>query len=142
MIYLDTSVLMPLFVPEPQSTALRGWFERQSEEVLAISDWTLTEFASALGIKVRIKGLSALQARTAYALLDKLAKDSFQTFTPSRADYSRAGHFLSQHRLRLRAGDALHLAVAEAQAADTVYSLDRSFVNAGRKLKIATASPL
>lgn len=49
MVYLDTSVLVPLFVPEPASINVRRWFEQQGGIVLAISDWTMTEFASALG---------------------------------------------------------------------------------------------
>jgi predicted nucleic acid-binding protein len=142
MIYLDTSVLFPLFVPEPSSAAIRGWLQQRSGEVLSISDWTQTEFASAMGIKVRQKGLSASRARSACALFEQLASESLRVLTPSRADYARAAQYLSQHRLGLRAGDALHLAVAAGAGAETVYSLDRRFVAAGRKLKIRTATPI
>jgi predicted nucleic acid-binding protein len=142
MLYLDTSVLVPLFVPEPASVGVRRWLERQASELLAVSDWTLTEFASALGIKVREKQLQPDQARKAVALLEKLAADSLRVFTPSRADFHRAASYLLQHRLGLRAGDALHLAVAEGEGIDAVYSLDRRFIAAGRKLKINVASPI
>jgi predicted nucleic acid-binding protein len=53
MLYLDTSVLVPLFVAEPDSAAERDWFDDQLAQTLAISDWSITEFASAMGIKVR-----------------------------------------------------------------------------------------
>lgn len=142
MLYLDTSVLVPLFVPEPDSAAVRAWFESHSSKNLAISDWTLAEFASAMGIKVREKGLRPEQARTASALLKELADNSLKVFTPTRDDYSQAAEYLSQHALGLRAGDALHLAVAQGQRAAYLYTLDRRLIDAARKLEIKAASPV
>lgn len=142
MLYVDTSVLVPLFVPEPESADIRNWFDKQTGEVLAISDWTLTEFASAMGIKVRDKGLKPDQAREAYVLLEKLATESLKVFTPKQADYALAADYLGQYGLGLRAGDALHLAIAENEGAKAIYSLDRQFVRAGRKLKLRAASPM
>jgi uncharacterized protein len=142
MIYLDTSVLVPLFVSEPESDAVRHWFARQQEADLTISDWTLTEFASAMGIKVREKGLSADRALKATGLMENLAMESLHVLTPTRADYTRARQMLMQHQAGLRAGDALHLAVAEGEGVEAVYSLDKRFIKAGQKLKIKTASPI
>ncbi len=142
MVYLDTSVLVPLFLPEPESDRIQRWMERQSGEVLSISEWTLTEFASALGLKVRAKFLDLAQAREAQKLFEKLAAQSFHVHVPTRADYVRATAFLGEYGLGLRAGDALHLAIAYNEAANAVYSLDRLFVSAGRKLKIKTVRPL
>ena len=142
MRYLDTSVWVPLFVPEPESAALRAWFDANAGETLTISDWTLTEFASAMGIKVRDKGLKPDQARSACTLMDKLAADSLKVVTPTRSDYSKAAEHLGHHALGLRAGDALHLAVAQNQGADCLYTLDRRLIEAGRKLKFKTASPI
>lgn len=142
MLYLDTSVLVPLFLPEPESDRMQRWIGRQAAELLCISEWTLTEFASALGLKVRAKHLQPDQARNAQKLLEKLAAQSFHVHVPTRADYVQATAFLSGHALGLRAGDALHLAIAYNEAAEAVYSLDRLFVSAGRKLKIKTKRPI
>lgn len=142
MRYLDTSVLVPLFVPEPESDRVQRWMERQAGDVLTISDWTLTEFASAMGLKVRSKHLKAEHARHAQNLLESLATESFQVHTPTRDDYVRAGVFLGQPALGLRAGDALHLAIAHNAGASVVYSFDQLFIRAGRKLKIKTESPI
>jgi len=142
MLYLDTSVLVPLFVPEEASERIQGWFERQGAEGLAIGDWTLTEFSSALGLKVRARTLKTAQAHRARDLLERIATDSLQVLTPGRADYACAGSFLGQYALGLRAGDALHLAIAHNAGAEAVYSLDRKFVAAGRRLKIRTRSPI
>lgn len=142
MLYLDTSVLVPLFVPEPESGSVRAWFDKQAGETLAISDWTLAEFASAMGIKVRDKGLKAEQAYKACALMEKLAADSLKVFTPTRSDYARATGHLGHHALGLRAGDALHLAIANNEDARCLYTLDRRLINAARKLKLKAASPI
>lgn len=142
MLYVDTSVLVPLFVPEPESDLVRAWFGARTGEALAISDWTLTEFASAMGIKVRDKGLKAEQAKRANALMEKLATDSLRVFTPTRSDYGKAAEYLGHHALGLRAGDALQLAIAQNEGVDCLYTLDRRLIKAARKLKFKAASPI
>lgn len=142
MSYLDTCLLVALLIPEPDSTAVRSWFDTQADRTLGISDWTLTEFASAMGIKVRSKSLKPERARRAVELMQALAADSLQVFTPTRADYGAASGYLGRHALGLRAGDALHLAVARNQGVDRLYTLDRGFIKAGRKLGVELVSPL
>lgn len=142
MLYLDTSVLVPLFVPEPESAVIRAWFDAHADATFAISDWTITEFSSAMGIKVRSKGLKPEQARKARSLMNKLATESLRVFPPTRSDYERAAKLLDHYLLGLRAGDALHLAVAQNEDVDCLYSLDRRLVEAGRQLKLRTMSPI
>jgi predicted nucleic acid-binding protein len=74
--------------------------------------------------------------------LEKLAAQSFHVHVPTRADYVQANAFLGEHGLGIRAGDALHLAIAYNETAEAVYSLDRLFVSAGRKFKIKTERPI
>jgi predicted nucleic acid-binding protein len=142
MVYLETSVLVPLFLPEPESERVQRWLERQTDKILLISEWTLTEFASALGLKVRSKLLQLHKAQEAQKLFEKLAAQSLHVHVPTRADYVRAKDYLSEYGLGLRAGDALHLAIAFNETAKAVYSLDRLFISAGRKLKIKTDRPI
>ena len=142
MLYFDTSVLVPLFLPEDNSAALRAWLESHRQDRLALSDWGLTEFSSALGIKVREKRLKPAQARTAASLLMQLVNDSFELIVPSRRHFSRATVYLDQHALGLRAGDALHLAIAAEESASCAYSLDRKFLLAARALKVPAAAPV
>ena len=52
MIYLDTSVLIAALYPENHSRIILLWLERNNDQ-LAISDWTVTEFSSAIAIKMR-----------------------------------------------------------------------------------------
>ena len=52
MVYVDTSVLVPLFLNEPHSAAAADWYAREKGELVAAA-WCIPEFASALGIKQR-----------------------------------------------------------------------------------------
>jgi uncharacterized protein len=144
MLYLDTSVLIPLFVPEPQTAVVRHWAATHASDALTISDWTLVEFASAVGRKVRDKALKAAQAQQACKLMNQTAEDSLQIVVPTRAAYSRAAELLGHVTLGLRAGDALHLAIALDEGASRLVTLDRQLILAGKKLKlgIEIASPV
>lgn len=107
--YLDTNVLLAACLAEPESLRVRRWLDDVTGG-LATSDWALTEFVSALGIKVRRGELAAAQADTARAVLlaDFLpGVDIRETDT----DLVRAAPLLlKEYDLGLRAGDALHLA--------------------------------
>ncbi|MBM3554196.1 MAG: type II toxin-antitoxin system VapC family toxin [Alphaproteobacteria bacterium] len=144
MPYLDTSVLVPLVVPEPASTALEDWFDREMRDGrdFVISDWCLTEFASALGMKQRERRLSRVDGERAAALMKTIAKDVFRIVLPNRADYSLATDYLGRVSLGLRAGDALHLAIAARAEAGPIVSLDRKMLRAARALGHATVHPM
>jgi predicted nucleic acid-binding protein len=136
MIYLDTSVLVPLFVAEPQSGAVRGWFEAHADEAMAISDWSLAEFVSAMGIKVRRKDFKAEHALRACEVMRASVEESMEVLVPARSTYGQAAGLLGHFSSGLRAGDALHLAVALEAEVDRLYTLDERFIVACRKLKV------
>ncbi len=71
MIYVDTSVLVPLFVNEPLSSAVGDWYARETETLVATA-WCVTEFASALGIKQRTGALDAHLAQGAWNRFERL----------------------------------------------------------------------
>lgn len=142
MIYLDTSVLLPLFVREPTSDAVRLWFATLPTGELAISEWTGTEFVSAIGIKVRIGHLDKQVARDIVRTFHQLADDSLLVLIPDREDFLLASHYLERFELGLRAGDALHLAIAAHHGAQKLYSLDRVLVSGAHKLKIKATMPI
>jgi hypothetical protein len=141
-VYLDTSVLLPLAIPEAASTAVRGWIETVAPDGIAISDWTITEFASALGLKVRTRSLTAAHAAQARQAFDSWAAEGVVVLTPTRADFIRAADYLGNAALGLRAGDALHLAVAANHGALPLFTLDHLLIAAGRKLRIKAKSPI
>jgi uncharacterized protein len=136
MIYLDTSVLVSLLVPEPDSLVVRNWLARNDGVELATSDWAVVEFASAMGLKVRQKGLKLRQAESARRMLDTLIAESLRVEAPSRAAFAKAGELVAHFRQGLRAGDALHLAAALEAGADRFATLDRKLVRAARQLSV------
>lgn len=111
MIYLDTSVAVPLFVPEPISVAVDGWIESCTAPLIA-SDWILTEFASALSLKVRRGEIDAGQATAAWNGFDEFCRAGLRLLPVSRKAFDAAAKLARKAGSGLRAGDSLHLAMA------------------------------
>jgi len=140
MRYLDTSLLVPLFIREPISAEVGAWLADIGPAELAVSDWGLTEFSSAASIKTRTRQIDdAMRARV---------QTDFREFVHSRvrrvlpvlsADFHQAAEFCDRWEIGLRAGDALHLAVA-ARCGLTVCSLDRTMLEAARVVGVAVES--
>jgi predicted nucleic acid-binding protein len=111
MIYLDTSAAVPMFVPEPASNAIDHWFETCTEP-LASSDWILTEFASALSIKLRRGEIERKQAQAAWKDFDAFCRSGLRLMPVSRRAFEAAAQLARDAASGLRSGDSLHLAVA------------------------------
>lgn len=136
MLYLDTSVLLPYFTAEPMSNAVEAWLGRPDAGDLTISQWTITEFHSAISFKVRT---GQLPAKLQDAILERFVTaraDTFLVVLPTAADHELATHFLHDWKSGLRAGDALHLAIACNRNAALV-TLDNTMLKAARSLKLA-----
>lgn len=123
MIYLDTSVLGAIFFREPGAAGLVARLESQRKETLMISAWTLTEMASVGRIKLRTGAIDAEMCRKALGNFQRFASMHLGTAEIEPADF-RTAAVLIESPTPLRAGDALHLAVARRLGA-RLASLDR-----------------
>ena len=65
-----------------------------------------------------------------------MLSESFELLAPSAADFGAAARYLELPKTGLRAGDALHLAIAVNHGARKVLTLDAGFIDAGRQLKL------
>jgi hypothetical protein len=90
---------------------------------LVISAWTLTEMASVGGIKQRTGAIDAATRQQALAHFQRFVSAELRTVEVEPADFRTAAVFIDAS-LALRAGDALHLAIAHRLGA-RLASLDR-----------------
>lgn len=133
MIYADTSALVPAFIHEPKSEAVLGWLEASGER-LVVSEWAITEFASAASIKVRTGQIKEALARQAMARFLEFAQAHCSIAVPQRAEFRRAAELAGDVQLKLRAGDALHLAIAEASKAQGVLCFDQTMADGAKAI--------
>ena len=139
MLYLDTSFVAPLVLNEDVSPQVEAFLEKQAAGSLAISQWTRVEFCSLMAREVRMKHLSPRTAEAVIAEFEALVQESCQVWLPGAADYDLARSLLARFDTGLRAGDALHLAIARNQGAETILTLDEGLLKAARLLKILAA---
>ena len=143
MIYLDTIVIVPLIVPETTSSRARSWFDRldfRNTKDLAVSAWVLTEFTSAMGIKVRNRDISGSQGEAARALLEDALLPNMTVVEVTPKDFRLAETMLREFSLGLRDGDALHLATASRCEAQLFVSLDRKLCKVAEAVGLPVAS--
>jgi len=131
VLYFDTSFLAPLIFPEATSQKIARFVRRLAVEEFTVSHWTRVEFSSLIAREVRIGGLDVQAASMADAQFEAMLQESFSILLPKSDDFDLAKHFLGRFETGLRAGDALHLAVANNHRAAAIYSLNKKLVKAG-----------
>lgn len=131
MVYLDTSALVPAFIHEAKSAAVVGWLVSTSER-LVVSEWGITEFSSAAAMKTKIGEITPALAKQARTRFLDYVQSHCSIALPQRAEFRRAAELAGDAAKKLRAGDALHLAIAEACKADAVFCLDEAMAAAAK----------
>jgi predicted nucleic acid-binding protein len=140
MFYFDTSFLAPLILPEATSDRIAKFISGLAAEKLTVSHWARVEFSSLLAREVRMGGLEAQFAVAADAQFEDILKESFLVLLPNADDFALAKQFLGNYEFGLRAGDALHLAIAGNHRAEAVYSLDKTMIRAGKNLGLPVSA--
>jgi predicted nucleic acid-binding protein len=111
-VYVDASALVALVTTEPRTAALKQWLRAHEQVPLVSADWCVPEVASALSIKVRSRQLDADLADEAWNEFGAACDGRLQLTPVVATDFSLAAQMCRVPQSSLRAGDALHLAVA------------------------------
>lgn len=135
MVYVDTSVLVALCVNETKSAAVARWYAACTDELIS-AVWCVTEFASALGIKQRTGQIDADQAAAAWQGFERLCATDLQLVPVEPSTFHRAAVLTLDAATGLRAGDAVHLAVALQEKVKSLATLDEVFGMNAKKMKI------
>lgn len=107
---LDTSVLVSALSRESRSDDVPRWRAKQDFAELSISDWVVTEFSSALSIKVRTGVIDAASRGAILALFTQMSVNTFRMLSVETSAVRTAARFCDQAALDLRAGDAMIMA--------------------------------
>jgi hypothetical protein len=129
MLYVDTSVLVAGLTNETATERVQTWLGEQGSDELAISRWVTTEFSAALSVKVRMGTMAPNERAEALAAFRSLVDLSFRVLAVESHHFDTAALLADQSATGLRAGDALHLAVALGQDA-TLCTLDNRLAGA------------
>ncbi len=128
--YVDTSVLVAYYLPEPLSAATDRLL--RSLPSPALSDLVEVEMQSAIARKVRTGELEATDAARARALFSAhLEAGHFARLALDRAIYRLAADWIRQLPVPLRSLDSLHLALAFSRGLRLV-TADQGMARAAR----------
>ncbi|HEY1837553.1 MAG: type II toxin-antitoxin system VapC family toxin [Rhizomicrobium sp.] len=137
-IYLDASVVVPLFLIDPFGQRASAFLSAQSARVY-VSDFVSAEFASVVGIKLRNKALRLDEARAAFSNFDEWTRRYAQKAQTLAADIHVAETMLRRLDLTLRAPDAISLAIARRLRAELA-TFDVRMAESARALGISLAA--
>lgn len=125
-VYVDTSVLVALFGNEATAPTIHKWLAFNKDRNLCSASWCVTEFASAVSVKVRGGSFSELQAERAWQEFEEACNGDIELLSVQEQDFSTAASLCRVGLSAMRAGDALHLAVAMRHRCSLMLSLDRN----------------
>lgn len=132
MIYADTSLLLPVYVPEANSQQANKAVEGAEE--LLVSDLTVAEFLVGLARKVKLDELSADRAQEVRSAFEQhLAEGLLRRVAIAGKHSEAAGELAVRSPVILRTLDAIHLAVAVELEA-TMATLDNRLAGAARAI--------
>lgn len=135
--YLDTSLLVAALTNETRTEAVQAWLGKQKPGALFVSDWVATEFSAALSLKIRTGQIAEEHRASALSAFARLNAESLTVLPIAASQFRTAARFADQHALGLRAGDALHLAVA-AECGAVLCTLDVKLARAGSSVGVQT----
>jgi predicted nucleic acid-binding protein len=132
-VYLDTSALAKLYVPESKSDELEAALLGRQD--IIVSDLAVTELASAIGRRRREGDLTSQSAALLYRrVIADLTSGEFLRAELTSEVHRAAEAILLGASSGMRAADALHVATATIRAARTLITFDVRMATAVRSI--------
>ena len=138
--YLDASVLVPLIVEQPLSEIAAAFMDRNSGRLLA-SEFAAAEAASAISRLVRMGELDAELARAALEDFDAWRFGSTKLVEMTPGDVRLAHGLVRRFETKLRAADALHVAMTIRLGA-TLVTDDAGMLAGAEMVGVAAVGPV
>jgi predicted nucleic acid-binding protein len=111
MHYLDASILVAAVTAEATRAHVQRWLSDHDDN-LALSSWTLTEISAALSLKLRTGQITEAEKASGLRQIEALRNTVLMLAAVDETHFFAARRFADQHETGLRAGDALHVAIA------------------------------
>lgn len=123
-VYVDASVWIALLCLEEGSASVQDWMGAEKAP-LVTGKWALAEVASGLSLKARRLDITPEQATQLWHRFCRLLSLHVKVVEMASADYDEAARRCNVVASGIRAGDALHLAVAMRVGANRMATLDK-----------------
>ena len=135
MVYVDTSVLVALLTNEATADRITQWVAEETRPLVS-GDWCVTEFASALSLKQRTLQISPRQSNAAWKVFNQFCDGTLRLLPLDRDVFGQAAHLVRNSKNGLRAGDALHLALALRLRTAAFFTLDVRLAESAKQSKL------
>ena len=139
MVYLETSFIVPLVLPDDSSSDIERFLQSRPNGSLLVNHWSRVEFAILLGHLNRATEMNSRHCSEAMKMFEQLLNDSFQLVTPDMMDLKLATEILEVYYIDLNASEALHLAVARNKNVESFLTLNEKLINEAKSYKLSTA---
>ena len=136
MVYVDTSVLVALLTNEATAERIANWLAEEARPLVS-GDWCMTEFASALALKQRTSQITSKQSNTAWKVFIQFCEGHLRLLPLDREVFSQAAQLVRNSKNGLRAGDALHLALALRVKSAAFFTLDLRLAESAGQSKLS-----
>jgi len=138
-VYLDTSLLVGLFVEGDTHAVRAGSFSVDDDEVMVVSDFAAAEFSSVIARLTRMNAIGPEQAREVFGGFDEWRARFTGNAEAGASDLGAATAIIRRLDLNIRAPDAINLAIARRLGA-SIATFDRGMAQNARALGIAVAA--
>jgi predicted nucleic acid-binding protein len=138
-LYLDASVIVATLIPEAASDAIRR-FLYETDEPVIVSEFAAAEVASSLSRLVRMGEMTTDIARGALGDFDAWRLAETVAIGIDDFDIAETSELVRRFELKLRAPDALHLAIC-LRAGATLVTKDTVLSDAARACAVSVVQP-